>query len=332
MNHTIIIAEAGVNHNGSKEQAYKLIDLAKDAGADYVKFQTFKANELATNHAEMAAYQATNLGNKSSQQDMLRKLELPFEMHEDLISYCKKLGIGFLSTAFDFESLKFLSGFNMDFWKIPSGEITNYPYLEAIGKTKKSVILSTGMSTEAEVSDAIKVLLNSGTEKSKLWVLHCTSEYPAPFNELNLNSIPYLKNRFDVEVGYSDHSEGIEASIAAVALGATIIEKHFTLDKNLPGPDHKASLAPDELFAMVKAIRNVEKSIGTLQKTSSPSELKNKSLVRKSIVAKTEIKIGDIFSVENLTTKRPGTGKNPMEWPLVIGQKATKNYQPDDLI
>lgn len=332
MKKTIIIAEAGVNHNGSKEIAFKLIDAAKEAGADYVKFQTFRAKELATKQAEMATYQSNNMGQKISQQSMLEQLELPYDLHQALIDYCKKLKIGFLSTAFDFESLHFLAGFNLDYWKIPSGEINNFPYLQAIGATKKSVLVSTGMSTEEEIADAIQVLTQAGTSKDNITVLHCTSDYPAAFAELNLNSIPFIRDRFSVNAGYSDHSQGIEASIAAVALGATVIEKHFTLDKSMPGPDHKASLSPEELIAMVKAIRNIENSIGERRKMPSASELKNKSLVRKSIVAKTKIKAGDYFSVDNLTTKRPGTGRNPMEWPKIIGQKALKDYQPDDLI
>ena len=334
MSHTLIIAEAGVNHNGSIELAKKLIDKAAEAGVDIVKFQTFKSEKLVTKSAKQADYQQKNLQGSAgdSQLAMLKKLELSVEDHYVLIEYCKKLGIQFLSTAFDFDSIDFLHSLNLGVWKIPSGEITNYPYLRKIAQYGEPVILSTGMSEMSDIAAAIQVLIKFGLRKEQIIVLHCNTEYPTPFQDVNLKAMDALRKEFGVEVGYSDHTKGIEVPIAAVALGATVIEKHFTLDKNMEGPDHKASLEPDELKAMVSAIRNIEQAIGTGVKTASASEKKNIGVVRKSIVAACPIKKGDTFTEENLTVKRPGTGISPMRWEEVIGKKATREYEEDELI
>ena len=334
MSHTLIIAEAGVNHNGSIELAKKLIDKAAEAGVDIVKFQTFKSEKLVTKTAKQADYQQKNLQGSAgdSQLAMLKKLELSVEDHYVLIEYCKKLGIRFLSTAFDFDSIDFLHSLNLGVWKIPSGEITNYPYLRKIAQYGEPVILSTGMSEMSDIAASIQVLMKFGLRKDQIIVLHCNTEYPTPFQDVNLEAMDALRKEFGVEVGYSDHTKGIEVPIAAVALGATVIEKHFTLDKNMDGPDHKASLEPDELKAMVSAIRNIEQAIGTGVKTASASEKKNIGVVRKSIVAACPIKKGDTFTEENLTVKRPGTGISPMRWEEVIGKKATKDYEEDELI
>lgn len=328
----LIIAEAGVNHNGDMELARKLIDVAVDCGVDIVKFQTFKSENLVTKSASMANYQVENIGKNDSQLAMLKKLELKENDFRDLKKYCEEKNIQFFSTGFDLESLTFLKNLNMGLWKIPSGEITNLPYLEFIGKCNELVILSTGMASLDEVEAAINVLVKSGTEKNKITVLHCNTDYPTRFEDVNLNAMNTIKTRLGVEIGYSDHTPGVEVSVAAVALGAKVIEKHFTLDKNLPGPDHKASLDPNELKVLVTQIRNIEESLGRFEKIPSESEAKNISIARKSIVAKRDIKIGEIFTVENLTTKRPGTGISPMRWHEVIGTVAKKNYEEDDLI
>lgn len=334
MNHTLIIAEAGVNHNGSIELAKQLIDKAAESGVDYVKFQTFKSEKLVSKEARQAEYQKNNIGadGDGSQYSMLKKLELSVEDHHVLIEHCKQRGIRFFSTAFDLESIDFLSSLNLGLWKIPSGEITNYPFLVKIAKWNEPVVLSTGMSTMEDIEAAINVLTSNGLDKEKLSVLHCNTEYPTPFVDVNLKAMLEIRDRFGVRVGYSDHTKGIEVPIAAVAIGATIIEKHFTLDRNLPGPDHKASLEPDELKNMVSCIRNIEKALGDGKKHVSLSEGKNMSVVRKSIVAACPIKKGDVFTKENLAVKRPGTGISPMKWPEVIGKVATRDYSEDDLI
>lgn len=325
----LIIAEAGVNHNASLETAKKMIKVAKECGADVVKFQTAKLDSLVTEYALMAKYQMENIGTGGSQKDMLRKLLLPFEDFEILAAYCNEIGIQFLSTPFDIDSIHFLNHLQ-NMWKIPSGEITNYPYLVEIAKTGKKVILSTGMSSMEEVDAAVRVLKSNGC--GEITLLHCTSEYPAPMQNVNIKAMLTLKNTFRCSVGYSDHTQGIEIPIAAAALGATVIEKHFTLDKNMEGPDHKASLEPEELKQMVRVIRNIEKALGDGRKEPSESERKNIQVVRKSIVAKCDIAAGELFSEDNITTKRPGTGINPMNWTEVIGKKAKKNFKADELI
>ena len=333
MKRTLIIAEAGVNHNGDIAKAKALIDKGAEAGVDYVKFQTFKASNLVTKQAKRAAYQDKNTQDNDSQYEMLKKLELSETVHQELIDYCTKKGVQFLSTGFDFESLEFLAGLGITIAKIPSGEITNLPYLRKVATLFTEVILSTGMATITEIKDAIKVLTDNGVSKDKITVLHCNTEYPTPMEDVNLKAMLHIHRELGVPVGYSDHTLGIEVSIAAVALGATVIEKHFTLDKTLPGPDHKASLEPEELKAMVMAIRSIEKAIGgSGLKEVSKSEAKNKPIARKSIVATKTIKKGDLFSVENLTVKRPGTGISPMQWDNVIGKTAKKDFEEDDLI
>lgn len=330
MGRTYIIAEAGVNHNGDFELAKKMILDGKKAGVDAVKFQTFKAGNLVASNAKKAEYQLKSTDNKESQQDMLKKLELSFREFCLLKEYAAELDIDFISTPFDEESVDFLDTLNMPFWKIPSGEITNLPYLYKIAKTKKPIILSTGMCTLEEIGEALDIFGDYNRED--ITVLHCNTEYPTPFEDVNLNAMKTLKEKFHVKVGYSDHTQGIEIPIAAVALGAEVIEKHFTLDKNMPGPDHKASLDPDELKEMVKAIRNIEIALGNGEKYPSESEKKNIAVARKSIVAKKDIKKGDIFTEENITTKRPGNGISPMEWFKVLGIKAIKDFQKDELI
>lgn len=324
-----IIAEAGVNHNGSFALACKLVDAAKEAGADCIKFQTFKSENLVSRSAKKAEYQKKTTGD-SSQQDMLKKLELSFDKFLKLKSYCEKVGICFLSTPFDFDSIDFLNSIDMPFWKIPSGEVTNLPYLLALAKTGKPVVMSTGMCTLQEIRAAIDVLQANGTTEIKL--LHCNTEYPTPFEDVNLKAMQTMRDEFHLEVGYSDHTKGIEVPVAAVALGATIIEKHFTLDRNMEGPDHKASLEPQELAEMVCSIRNIEKALGSGDKTPSPSEKKNLAVARKSIVAKTKIKAGEILTEDNTTVKRPGTGISPMKWFEVLGTKANKDFDEDELI
>lgn len=324
-----IIAEAGVNHNGSFELACKLVDAAKAAGADCIKFQTFKSENLVSHSAQKAEYQKDTTGD-GSQVDMLKKLELSYDEFLKLKDYCDQAGICFLSTPFDFESIDFLNSIEMPFWKIPSGEITNYPYLVALAKTGKPVVMSTGMCEMKEIEEAIKVLRDNGTKDIKL--LHCNTEYPTPFEDVNLNAMETIRKAFGLEVGYSDHTKGIEVPIAAVAMGATVIEKHFTLDRNMEGPDHKASLEPDELAKMVQSIRNIEKALGSGDKTPSQSEKKNIAVARKSIVAKTAIKRGDELTEANITVKRPGNGISPMRWNEVIGTKAVRDFEEDELI
>ena len=329
----IIIAEAGVNHNGDMKQAEKLIDAAADAGADYVKFQTFKASKTVTRSASRASYQDTNTGDQDTQYDMLQKLELTEDMHHELIRYCRSRNIKFLSTGFDLESLDFLNNLNIDLFKIPSGEITNLPYLEKIASFGKPVVLSTGMASMEEVRAAYDVLRSRGLSATQITVVHCNTEYPTPMEDVNLFAMLHIKKELQTEIGYSDHTLGIEVPIAAVALGGAVIEKHFTLNRNLPGPDHRASLEPAELKAMVTAIRNVEKAIsGSGRKEPSPSEKKNKTVVRKSIVASKPIQKGEVFSEDNLSIKRPGTGINPMLWKKTIGTKAERDIEPDELI
>lgn len=327
---TYIIAEAGVNHNGSVELALKLVDEAKKAGADCIKFQTFKANQLVSKYASMAEYQKNNTGNSTSQLDMLTKLELTYDSFIKISKHCEQSGIDFMSTAFDFESIDFLSHINMKYWKIPSGEINNLPYIEKIAKLNKSIILSTGMSTMIDIQNAINII-REFNDKS-IVILHCTTEYPAPIDDINLNSMLSIKNRFNVDVGYSDHTEGITVPIVAVAMGAVVIEKHFTLDKNMYGPDHKASLNPTQLKDMIDNIRLVERAFGNGVKQPSPSEIKNIEIARKSIVALKPIKKGDEFTVHNITTKRPGFGISPMRWYEVLGKKASRDFEEDELI
>ena len=333
MNHTIIIAEAGVNHNGSLELAKQLVDRAVEAGADYIKFQTFKAANLVTKSAQQADYQKRNIGGgDSSQYQMLKKLELSQEEHLELIDYCQQRGIHFFSTAFDSDSVEFLDSLHLGLWKIPSGEITNYPYIKQIAQKQGDVILSTGMSTSEDIQNAVDVLLRWGKTKDQITILHCNTEYPTPFEDVNLRAMQTIKERFGTQVGYSDHTRGIEVPIAAVALGAAVIEKHFTLDRNMQGPDHKASLEPDELKVMVSAIRNIEKALGSSEKKVTDSERKHIAIARKSIVAATNIKKGEIFTEENITVKRPGTGISPMRWEEVLGTKAVRDFMEDELI
>ena len=329
MGKVLIIAEAGVNHNGSLEMAKRLVDVAKECGADIVKFQTAKLDSLVSKSAQMAEYQKKNIGVEESQKEMLSKLLLDFDEFVELADYCRKVGITFLSTPFDLDSIRFLNDMQ-EIWKVPSGEITNYPYLVEIGKTKKRVILSTGMAEMDEIQAAIDVLKENGT--TDITILHCTTEYPAPIEDVNLNVMKTLREKFGYPVGYSDHTKGIEVDLAAVALGATVIEKHFTLDSNLPGPDHKASLEPDELKAMVDGIRKIELALGTYEKKPSGIELANRAVARKSIVASVPIKAGETLTESNLTTKRPGTGINPMRWNEVIGTKAIRDFDEDELI
>lgn len=329
---TLIIAEAGVNHNGDLNLAKKLVDAAVDAGADVVKFQTFKAIDLATAQAEQATYQKKALHQAQSQLQMLQRLEFKTEHHLEIISYCDRKGIEFLSTPFDLKSITFLQSLNLQRWKIPSGEITNLPYLRQIAVSKKPVILSTGMSSLGEIEEALKALENSGLPRSLITLLHCTTEYPAPIKEVNLRAMHTLRQAFKVAVGYSDHTPGIAVPTAAVALGATVIEKHLTLDHNLPGPDHLASLEPDQFASMVTAIRNIEQALGNGIKSPTPSELLNIPVVRKSLVASRPISAGELFTEDNLTTKRPGTGISPMFWDEWIGRPASRNYLPDELI
>lgn len=333
MKHTIIIAEAGVNHNGSMSMAKQLIDAAKSCSVDYVKFQTTKSPESITSKfAQMAEYQKKNLNQDGSQLEMLRKILLKMEDFGELNDYCKEQGVSFMSTPFDLDSIDYLAGLNMDYWKIPSGEITNLPYLRKIARLSTPVIMSTGMCTLGDIEAAMNVLTNNGLSTEQISLLHCNTEYPTPFEDVNLKAMLTLKECFGVRVGYSDHTKGIEVPIAAVAMGAEIIEKHFTLDKTLPGPDHVASLEPQELKAMVDSIRNIEKAKGTGIKQVSSSEKKNIAIARKSIIAARDIKAGETFTEENLTVKRPGNGINPMRWDDVIGQVAKRDFVEDELI
>jgi N,N'-diacetyllegionaminate synthase len=333
MSHTLIIAEAGVNHNGSSEIAKQLVDVAVDAGVDIIKFQTFKAEKLVSKNTKKAEYQKKNIADgNDSQYDMLKKLELSRKDHEELVAYCNSKGIRFWSTAFDLDSLDYLRSLHLGLWKIPSGEITNYPYLRKIAQFGEPVIMSTGMCDEQDIHNALDVLIKFGLPKDKVIILHCNTQYPTPFEDVNLRAMLTIKKDFGVNVGYSDHTRGIEVPIAAVALGATVIEKHFTLDRNMPGPDHRASLEPNELKAMVSAIRNIELAFGDGIKKVSASEKANIAIARKSIVAANPIKKGEVFTENNLTVKRPGTGISPMCWEKVIGKIAPRDFMEDDLI
>jgi N,N'-diacetyllegionaminate synthase len=326
----LIIAEAGVNHNGSIDTAMKMVDAAKVAGADCIKFQTFIAENLVSKNAEKADYQKKTTALGESQLDMLKKLELSFEQFVELKNYCEIKRIDFLSTAFDFESIEFLKELDLRIWKIPSGEITNLPYLIKIARIGKPVILSTGMSTDTDISAAIDVLKENGA--GEITLLHCTTEYPALLSHVNLKAMNAIGERFGVPAGYSDHTTGFEVAIAAAALGASVIEKHFTLDRKMKGPDHASSLEPDELMAMVSAVRKVEQALGVGEKRPSLEEMKIRQAARKSITAKCSILKGELFTPENLTVKRPGTGISPMRWFEVIDQTAPKNFKEDDLI
>ena len=332
MKHVFIIAEAGVNHNGSIELAKKLIDVVVESGADAVKFQTFKTEKLLSRNTQKAAYQKETTDSEESQFDMLKKLELDVNTHKILLQYCTEKKIIFLSTPFDHDSIEMLNELGLEIFKVPSGEITNLPYLRHIGSLNKEVILSTGMADIGEIEDALDVLVESGTKKENITVLHANTMYPTPIEDVNLRAMVTIGNTFEVTYGYSDHTLGIEVDIAAVAMGASVIEKHFTLDKTMEGPDHKASLEPDELIAMVKAIRNIELALGSSVKKPSASEQPNMAIARKSIVAKRAIKTGEIFTENSLAVKRPGTGINPMQWDTIVGTTAQKNYKQDDLL
>lgn len=326
----LIIAEAGVNHNGSLSLAKNLADKAKEAGADYVKYQTFNPSNMVSKYAAKAEYQKQTTDSKQSQLDMLEELMLSYDEFVELKEYCGQIGIGFLSTSFDLDSTEFLTRLGCEIWKIPSGEVTNYPYLVDIARKHQPIILSTGMCDEEDIAAAIEVLKSNGAGEISL--LHCTTEYPTPFEDVNLKAMCTMRDIFGLEVGYSDHTRGIEVPIAAVAMGAKIIEKHFTLDKNMEGPDHKASLEPDELKQMVDSIRNIEKALGSGTKRPAESEKKNIAIARKSIVAKTQIKKGELLTTENITTKRPGDGISPMRWNEVIGTCAIRDFDEDELL
>lgn len=330
---TLIIAEAGVNHNGSIKLAKQLIDAAAEAGVDYIKFQTFKTENLVSRQAVKAEYQKKNINDTDeSQFGMLKKLELTPARHVELMDYCRQKKVRFFSTAFDLDSIGLLSELGLEMWKIPSGEITNYPYLKKIARQGKPVILSTGMSDLQDIANAMEVLEKYGVIREQITVLHCNTEYPTPFADVNLRAMETIREQLGVKVGYSDHTVGIEVPIAAVALGATVIEKHFTLSRTLEGPDHKASLEPGELKAMVSAIRNIEVALGDKDKKVTASEAKNKAVARKSIVAARNIKAGELFTEENISVKRPGNGISPMEWENVLGRCASRDFQADDLI
>ena len=330
--HVLIIAEAGVNHNGSLEIAKKLVDSAADAGVDIIKFQTFNSKNLVSKSARMAEYQQKNTGHDESQYAMLKKLELSVDNHLELIRHCNERGIRFFSTAFDMESIDFLHSLHMGLWKIPSGEITNYPYLKKIASYQEPVILSTGMCNLKDIEASLEVLLKEGCKKQDITILHCNTEYPTPYSDVNLRAMLEIEKKFGTRVGYSDHTNGIEVPIAAVAMGACVIEKHFTLDRNMEGPDHKASLEPNELKKMVESIRNIESALGTGHKIVSPSEKKNIEIARKSIVAARDIAKGEILSENNLTVKRPGNGISPMRWNDVVGTVAVRDFSEDEVI
>jgi N,N'-diacetyllegionaminate synthase len=332
MTKTFIIAEAGVNHNADLTLAHGLVDAAASAGADAVKFQTAIPELVVTRYAQKAGYQKETSRADESQLEMIRKILFPLETHRELKAYCEERGIIFFSTAFDSVSLDFLEKLGQPYHKIPSGEITNLPYLRQVGGYRRPVILSTGMSTLGEIEAALEVLEQSGVGRERITVLHCNTEYPTPMTDVNLRAMQTIREAFGVRVGYSDHTQGIEVALAAVALGATIIEKHFTLDRKLPGPDHKASLEPDELKAMVSAIRNIELAMGDGIKRPSSSEAKNLSIVRRSLVAAHAIRAGEVFSEANLTAKRPGSGLSPMRWDEVMGRKAPRDFLPDEMI
>lgn len=329
MEKVLIIAEAGVNHNGRLELAKQLVDVAKNAGADIVKFQTARLESLVSKSAPMAEYQKNNIGEESSQREMLKQLLLPFEDFEELRDYCKKKEIEFLSTPFDIASIKFLNDM-VSVWKIPSGEITNLPYLIEIAKTHKQIIMSTGMCELYEIEEALDILRNYGA--GEVTLLHCNTQYPTPYDDVNLLAMNTLKEKFGCKVGYSDHTPGIEVSVAAVAMGASMIEKHFTLDKNMSGPDHRASLEPQELKDMIDSIRHIERAMGDGNKKPSNSEMSNKIVARKSIVAAEKIRKGEVFSEKNLTTKRPGNGISPMQWFDILGKEASYDFEEDELI
>jgi N,N'-diacetyllegionaminate synthase len=329
---TLIIAEAGVNHNGDISLAKHLVDVAAEAEADFIKFQTFRASELVTPLANKAEYQAKSNNGVESQYEMLRHLELSAEMHETLIKHCHIRGIGFLSTGFDISSVDYLRGLGQERFKIPSGEITNLPYLRHIGGFNSDILLSTGMASLGDIEAAIEVLESAGTSRSRITVLHCTTEYPTSMNEVNLSAMQNIGHAFGVAIGYSDHTLGIEVPVAAVALGATVIEKHFTLSRSLPGPDHKASLEPVELRAMIASIRNIELALGDGVKRLTPSEIKNRPVARKSLVASKAIKAGEILCGENMSAKRPGTGISPMRWDEVMGRRAQRDFALNELI
>lgn len=332
MSRVIIIAEAGVNHNGDYEMAKRMVVAAKNAGADYIKFQTAIPKEVISKFAVMADYQKNNVGKEESQLEMCEKIHLPLSAYKSLKEYCDEVGIKFMSTPFDLVSIDTLAELDMDYMKIPSGEITNLPYLRKIAKLGIPVIMSTGMCEPDEIESALNVLTDNGLKKGDIILLHCNTEYPTPMCDVNLKAMLEMRDRFGVKVGYSDHTKGIEVPVAAVALGAEVIEKHFTLDKTLPGPDHVASLEPSELKAMVDAIRNVEMALGNGHKHVTDSERKNISIARKSIVAAHDIKAGDLFTEDNITVKRPGDGISPMMWDEVIGKHAKRDFQEDELI
>lgn len=325
-----IIAEAGVNHNGSMELAKQMVDQAKASGADYIKFQTFQPEKLVSKYAEKAEYQKKTTGSEENQLQMLKKLALSQDDFRELKAYCEQAGIGFISTPFDLDSVDFLESLEMDFWKIPSGEITNLPYLIKIAKTGRPIVMSTGMCQMEEVEEALKWLKESGA--GDITLLHCNTQYPTPMEDVNLNAMHSLRRQFHLPAGYSDHTEGIEVPIAAAALGAVVIEKHFTLDKTMEGPDQAASLLPEELKAMVRAIRNIENALGSGEKRVTPSEIKNRAVARKSIVAAGRIQKGELFTEGNLTVKRPGNGISPMSWFEVLGKTAKRDYTEDELI
>lgn len=330
MEHVFIIAEAGDNHNGNFELALKLVDKAVEAGADCVKFQTFVTENVISKYAEKAEYQKENTGKEENQFEMVKKLELSFDQFREIQAYCRKKGILFLSTPFDLDSIDFLQEIDIPFWKIPSGEITNLPYLEKIARTGKKIVMSTGMCTMEEIETALGILRENGA--GEIAILHCNTEYPTPYCDVNLKAMKTLEEKFHITVGYSDHTKGIEVPIAAVACGAKIIEKHFTLDKNMEGPDHKASLEPEELKQMVQSIRNIEEAMGKAEKFPTESEKKNIEIARKSIVAKCKIKKGEVLTEDNLYIKRPGNGISPMKWYDVIGTKAIKDFNEDEMI
>lgn len=331
-NHVIIIAEAGVNHNGSLDLAKKLVDDGKKAGVDMVKFQLAIPELLVSRTAKMAEYQIANTGKEESQLEMLKKISLTFEEHKELMKYCQDNGVTYLCTPFDLPSIDFLHANGHNTWKIPSGEITNFPYLRKIASFNGDVIMSTGMCSLQDIECALNTLVQLGQNKSKITLLHCNTEYPTPYQDVNLKAMLEIGEKFGVKIGYSDHTKGIEVPIAAVALGATVIEKHFTLDRNMEGPDHKASLEPEELKAMVCAIRNIEQALGSGHKTISESERKNIEIARKSIVAACPIKEGEQFTEDNLTVKRPGNGISPMRWNEIIGKRAIRNFEEDEQI
>lgn len=330
--HITIIAEAGVNHNGSFHLACRLAEIAKNAGADYVKFQTFIPEKLISCNAPQADYQKKNTASAQTQLEMIRKIMLDKEQFAPLKKYCDSIGISFLSTPFDSESIRIVADLDMDYMKIPSGEITNLPYLRAVAKVGLPVIMSTGMSNMSEIEDALNILVNEGIPLSNITLLHCNTEYPTPYADVNLRAMTTLRQTFGTRVGYSDHTRGIEVAIAAAAMGAEVIEKHFTIDRNLPGPDHLASLQPDELTEMVNAIRHIELALGSPSKLVTQSELKNRPIARKSIVAAKHIRKGDIFTEDNLTLKRPGDGISPMLWDKVIGTISPADFLPDQQI